>query len=135
VLVEVSGLSSKVTSDAAKFNNNKIQLRDILYQARNLARIRQECVTAAVEEKKITVTAYIKTPPCVPPFTTPDPAVAPLSASFEHVTLEPFDSGNPLVFNPTGGLDQSTPTQMSMRGFGRKASIRLYPAIGQILLL
>ena len=124
-------VSSPSTIQTAKVQSYRIQLRDILQQARNLARARQECVTVQVNPQSVIVQSFKMAPPCAAPFASQDQVLT--SAFDPAVTLVPFDAGNPLIFNTQGGLDYANPTQMSLKALGQASSYTILPLIGQIV--
>lgn len=137
VVVAIVGLTVAITFPTSNHVNgeslylqNKIQLRDILQQARNLARTKQECVTVDIQPQAVTVTSFAMPAPCIPPFSNQDVQIV---KNFDaSVTLAPFFASAPLIFNPRGGTDYNAVSQMQMQAYGKAVNFSIYSLTGQI---
>jgi prepilin-type N-terminal cleavage/methylation domain-containing protein len=130
IAIAMAAPSNNPMSQRVKLQTYKVQLRDALQQARNLARTRQECVTVDIQTQQITIKTYKMPAPCSAPFINLDTTVV---QSFDSaVSLQPFTVANPFVFNDHGGTDYNGVSQMQLQAYGQTSTFSVYSLTGQV---
>lgn len=114
----------------SKFTTYKIQLRDVLQRARNIARTKQQCVTVDIQGQAVTVNAYQMAAPCAAPFLNLDST---FTINFDpSVTFTPFFTNTPFIFNSRGGTNYNAVSTMTISALGMNQNFSVYSLTGQI---
>ncbi len=114
----------------SQFLTYKIQLRDVLQRARNIARTKQQCVTVDIQGKTVVVNAYQMAGRCVAPFVNLDST---FTKTFDNsVSFTPFFPSAPFVFNTRGGTDYNAVSSMKISALGMNQNFLVYSLTGQV---
>lgn len=130
----VSGISIFNNARELSIQQEGSAIEGFLVKARDRALLRGQCTTVTQEPQRLIIASY-KEPKgdCVPPFTDRDGPELVLNLE-KGGDLSPFSTGNPLIFNPSGGTE--TPDQaIATIEYSRaqdSMTFQILPAIGQV---
>lgn len=123
---------------ANHFAVSKATMLDTLTSARNMAHLRAECVVVTIAPMTFVMTTASYTADagrtCAGPFTTSVKTLPAVDFGSDGIILSALSSGSDsIVFNTLGGLANDNILDFSMTDqHGERATIRIYPAIGQV---
>jgi Tfp pilus assembly protein FimT len=130
IIAGLAATNLSTIGNTGLYNNERLKVEDSLIRARNMARMRGECVRAAFSAGSVLITSYVADAAklCTTPFGTLHQSITVAIDPSITVGVSNVD------FNTTGGTVTTTPTIFTIVGALPSQTTRLmiYPAIGQV---